>query len=92
LSSQFGERGARFALEADGTGLYCAPGTETRADILGGRCRAAKAVPSDPKRAAQIAEACDRRVVRVVENEDGPEPVFGEVAFGDELRPSAETR
>lgn len=92
LSSQFGERGVRFALEDDGTGLYCVQGTETRADKLGRRCRAAKTEAPDAKLAAKIAEACSRRVVRVVENENGPEPVFAEVSFGGELLPAAETR
>jgi poly-gamma-glutamate synthesis protein (capsule biosynthesis protein) len=92
LADQFGDRGARFAVEEDGAGLYCAPDTQTRADALGARCRLAKTLPPDPDLAAKIERACDRRVVRVVENEDGPEPVFDQVGFSDELLPSAETR
>jgi len=92
LAAQFGERGVRFATEADGTGLYCAPGTDTRADPLGNRCRKAKIEPPDPKLAAKIEAACNRRVVRVVENEDGAEPEFEQVGFRPELLPSAETR
>lgn len=92
LAAQFGERGVRFAAEADGVGLYCVPGVETRADKLGARCRAAKIEEPDAERAAKIERACGRRVVRVVENEDGPEPVFEQVGFSDELLPSAQTR
>jgi len=92
LAEQFGERGVRFAVEEDGTGLYCAPGTQTRADALGARCRLATIPPPDAKLAAKIEQACGRRVVRVVENEDGPEPVFDQVGFSEELLPSAETR
>jgi poly-gamma-glutamate capsule biosynthesis protein CapA/YwtB (metallophosphatase superfamily) len=92
LASQFGERGVRFAPEADGTGLYCAPGAETRADNLGSRCRKAKVTPPEPKLAAKIEAACGRRVVRVVENEEGAEPEFEQVGLAPELLPTAETR
>jgi hypothetical protein len=92
LASQFGERGVRFATEPDGTGLYCAPGAETRADNLGSRCRKAKIEVPEAKLAAKIEAACGRRVVRIVENEDGPEPEFEQVGFQPELLPTAETR
>lgn len=92
LAAQFGERGVRFATEADGTGLYCAPGAETRADNLGSRCRKAKVTPPEPKLAAKIEAACGRRVVRVVENEEGVEPEFEQVGLAPELLPTAETR
>jgi len=92
LAGQFGERGVRFAAEADGTGLYCAPGAGTRADSLGSRCRKAKIEPPEPKLKAKIEAACGRRVVRIVENEEGPEPEFEQVGFAPELLPTAETR
>jgi poly-gamma-glutamate synthesis protein (capsule biosynthesis protein) len=81
LARQFGDRGARFAAEADGTGLYCAPGTETLATPLGQRCRAAKIEQPAPDLAAKIEAACARRVVRIVENEDGLEPEFAPASF-----------
>lgn len=88
LARQFGERGVRFAAEADGTGLYCAPGTDAQATPLGARCRAAKVEAPTPKLAAEIEEACARRVVRVVEHEDGLEPIFAPAVFdGGALTP-----
>lgn len=89
LARQFEGRGAHFKAEVDGTGLYCAPGMETREGKLAGRCRAAKLDPPSAELAAKIRAACSRRIIRVVENEDGLVPEFAPAAF-DENAPTDE--
>lgn len=87
LAGQFEGRGARFKAEADGTGLYCVPGMETRQGKLAERCRAAKLDPPAPELKAKIRAACGRRIIRVVENEDGLVPEFAPAAFDDNASP-----
>lgn len=87
LARQFEGRGARFKAEANGTGLYCVPGMETREGVLADRCRAAKLDPPPAELSAKIRSACSRRVIRVVENEDGLVPEFAPVALSDDAPP-----
>lgn len=75
LNRQFGENGVRFAIEADGTGLYCAPGADKLSGDVGARCASgvSYSAPS-PALETKIAHACARRVVRIVEEErDAPD-------------------
>lgn len=69
LNEQFGAQGLRFGIEADGTGLYCGPGSERLRGRVGRRCAAGSDVkaPVDGL-ASRIAAACARRVVRMVES------------------------
>ena len=77
LNRQFGENGVRFAVEADGTGLYCAPGADSLRDEIGARCASGAAyVPPSPALEARIATACARRVVRIVEEEQSPPEIM----------------
>lgn len=89
LAAQFDGRGVRFAAEADGTGLYCAPGAERSLSPIGARCRAAPKVEEpEAKLAAEIKAACAKRVIRVVESEEGLEPEFAPVNYEEPaLRP-----
>ncbi len=91
LAEQFEGRGVQFKAEEDGTGLYCAPDAGAGDDALAARCRKAKLDPPTPERVAEIRNACDRRVLRIVENEDGIEPVFAPVGFKGEI-PSFDLR
>lgn len=82
LAKRFGSTGVRFAPQADGTGLYCAAGAERLSGVIGERCARGFAV-SEPSAelAAKIAAACSKKVVRIVENEDGEAtPEFENVA------------
>ena len=72
LAKRFGASGVRFAPQADGTGLYCAPGAERLSGVVGARCANASAIGEPPAElAAKIQAACSKKVVRIVENEDG---------------------
>lgn len=68
LNRQFGEQGVRFAVEADGTGLYCTAGADRLAGEIGSRCAASPGYKA-PAAAlgTRIAAACAKRVVRIVE-------------------------
>jgi hypothetical protein len=74
----------RFAAQTDGSGLACFAGAENLTGTIGQRCGTKPAVtPPAPELAAKIEGACSRKVVRIVENEDGEvEPEFATV--GDE--------
>ena len=81
LARQFGARGVRFAVEADGTGLFCAPGSERLTGAIGARCAAGPVVSAPTAAlASRIEEACARRVVRVVEENDDAVPAAAQVA------------
>ena len=68
LNEQFGVQGLRFGIEADGTGLYCGPGSERLRGRVGRRCAAGPDVTAPPGGlASRIVTACARRVVRLVE-------------------------
>lgn len=84
LATRFGTSGVRFAAQADGSGLACFTGAESLTGAIGQRCGTKPAVtPPAPELAAKIEGACSRKVVRIVENEDGEvEPEFATV--GDE--------
>jgi poly-gamma-glutamate synthesis protein (capsule biosynthesis protein) len=82
LADQFGANGVRFAIEADGTGLYCAPGADRLQGPIGERCRAGTKVTAPaPDLARKIETACARHVVRIVDNEGEQEPEFAPVAL-----------
>jgi poly-gamma-glutamate synthesis protein (capsule biosynthesis protein) len=83
LAKRFGATGVRFAPQADGTGLYCAAGAERLSGTIGARCAARPAVSEPPAElAAKIEAACSKKVVRVVENEEGQtEPEFENVNY-----------
>lgn len=68
LGRQLPSSGVQFAIEADGMGLFCAPGADRLAGDIGQRCSRAPApeVP-EPALASRIAAACARRVVRIVQ-------------------------
>jgi hypothetical protein len=84
LADQFGANGVRFAIEADGTGLYCAPGADRLQGPIGERCRAGTKVTAPaPDLARKIETACARHVVRIVDNEGEQEPEFAPVALED---------
>jgi poly-gamma-glutamate synthesis protein (capsule biosynthesis protein) len=83
LAKRFGATGVRFAPQADGTGLYCAAGSERLSGAIGARCARAPAI-NEPaaELAAKIQAACSKKVVRIVENEDGETtPEFETVDF-----------
>jgi hypothetical protein len=84
LADRFGATGVRFATQPDGSGLACFAGAEHLTGSIGARCAAKPAVaPPTPELAVKIEAACSRRVVRIVENDDGEaEPTFATV--GDE--------
>jgi len=68
LNRQFGEQGVRFAVEADGTGLYCAAGADRLTGEIGSRCAANPGYKAPaPALETRIAAACAKRVVRIVE-------------------------
>jgi poly-gamma-glutamate synthesis protein (capsule biosynthesis protein) len=68
LNRQFGEQGVRFAVEADGTGLYCAAGAERLTGEIGSRCAASPGYEAPaPVLETRIAAACAKRVVRIVD-------------------------
>ena len=68
LNRQFGEQGVRFAVEADGTGLYCAAGAERLTGEIGSRCASSPGYKAPaPALEARITAACAKRVVRIVE-------------------------
>lgn len=72
ISRHLGPGGVRFATESDGTGLYCAPGAEHLAGPIGARCAQAPTVAEPtPALADRVADACSRRLVRMVEDEAG---------------------
>ncbi len=72
LAKRFGASGVRFAPQVDGTGLYCAAGAERLSGTIGARCTAPAVVAEPPPElAAKIQAACSKKVVRIVENEDG---------------------
>lgn len=81
LNEQFGRNGVQFAIEADGTGLYCAPGSERLPGNIGARC-ASKPAVAQPSAAlaSRIADTCSRRLVRMVENEEQLDPAPSGVA------------
>jgi poly-gamma-glutamate synthesis protein (capsule biosynthesis protein) len=83
LAARFGSTGVRFAPQADGSGLYCAAGAERLAGDIGARCAARPVVAEPaPELASKIAAACAKKVVRIVENEDGEsEPEFANVDY-----------
>lgn len=83
LASRIGPTGVRFAPQADGTGLYCAAGSERLAGSIGTRCAAKPEVSEpEPELAAKIASACSKKVARIVENDDGEaEPEFTNVDY-----------
>lgn len=82
LADQFGANGVRFAIEADGKGLYCAPGADRLQGAIGERCRAGTKVTTPaPDLARKIETACARHVVRIVENEGEQEPEFAPVGL-----------
>ncbi len=85
LAKRFGATGVRFVPQSDGTGLYCAAGAERLSGSIGARCAAKPVVPEPPAElASKIATACSKKVMRIVENEDGEaEPEFANV--GHEL-------
>lgn len=77
LAAQFGDNGVRFAVEPDGSGLFCLPGSERLEGSIGARCASSPGyvAPADSLR-TRIASACARRVVRIVEETTEPaEPV-----------------
>lgn len=83
LATRFGATGVRFAPQADGSGLYCAAGAERLAGDVGARCAARSVVTEPaPELASKIASACAKKVVRIVENEDGEEePEFANAGY-----------
>ena len=93
LNRQFGEQGVRFAVEADGTGLYCAAGADRLAGDIGGRCASNPGYKAPaPALETRIAAACAKRVVRIVEEvpeDDTPVQVGmleGDVSAADAVR------
>ena len=83
LAKRFGSNGVRFAVQADGSGLYCAAGAERLAGNVGARCAAKPAVvPAAPELAEKIEAACSRKVMRIVTNDDGEaEPEFENAGY-----------
>jgi poly-gamma-glutamate synthesis protein (capsule biosynthesis protein) len=83
LAKRFGATGVRFVPQADGTGLYCAAGAERLSGSIGARCAAKASVPEPPAAlASRIEAACSKKVMRIVENEDGEaEPEFERVGL-----------
>ena len=83
LANRIGPTGVRFAPQADGTGLYCAAGSERLAGLIGARCAAKPQITEPaPELAAKIAAACSKKVARIVENEAGEsEPEFANVGY-----------
>jgi poly-gamma-glutamate synthesis protein (capsule biosynthesis protein) len=79
LARQFGANGVRFAVLADGRGLYCGPGAARLTGTVGELCRAGVTV-SEPAPALhdKIEAACANRVVRIVEKDEG---AFEQVSF-----------
>ena len=78
LARQFGANGVRFAVQADGTGLYCAAGAERLAGAVGARCRVGVGSSEpEPALAERIRGACAKRVVRMVEDEAGEFELLG---------------
>ncbi|MEQ1755420.1 MAG: CapA family protein [Micropepsaceae bacterium] len=70
LNNQFGQNGVQFGIEPDGTGLYCAPGAERLSGTIGARCAMApRTVQPAPALASRIADACSRKLVRMVESD-----------------------
>jgi poly-gamma-glutamate synthesis protein (capsule biosynthesis protein) len=70
ISQKLGPNGVRFAVEEDGTGLYCGPGSDQLSGRIGARCAARPVVAAPaPALASRIADACSRRLVRMVEDE-----------------------
>jgi poly-gamma-glutamate synthesis protein (capsule biosynthesis protein) len=90
LAKRFGSSGVRFAVQADGSGLYCAAGSERLDGAIGARCAAQPAAtPPAPELAVKIEAACARKVVRIVENESGEsEPEFANVGYEQSILPS----
>lgn len=83
LAKRFGAAGVRFAPQPDGTGLYCAAGAERLSGTIGARCARGSPV-SEPSAelAARITAACSKKVVRIVENEEGEaSPEFENVDY-----------
>lgn len=89
LAKRFGTSGVRFAPQADGSGLFCAAGAERLASDIGARCAARPVVMEPaPELASKIASACAKKVVRIVENEDGEEePEFANVGYDAPVAP-----
>jgi poly-gamma-glutamate synthesis protein (capsule biosynthesis protein) len=87
LSAKLGPTGVRFAVEQDGTGLYCGPGSEQLSGSVGALC-AAKPVATEPppSLAGRIAEACSHQLVRMVED-DAPSDEYRIGLAGSEMQP-----
>jgi poly-gamma-glutamate synthesis protein (capsule biosynthesis protein) len=83
LAKRFGATGARFVPQADGTGLYRAAGGERLSGTIGARCAARPVVTEPPvELASKIEAACSKKVMRVVENDEGEsEPEFANVGY-----------
>ena len=83
LAARIGPTGVRFAPMSDGTGLYCAAGSERLTGEVGARCKARPQVSDpSPELRTKIASACSKKVVRIVENDAGEaEPEFANAGY-----------
>ena len=83
LAKRFGANGVRFATQADGSGLFCAASSERLTGEIGARCAAKpQVVEPSAELASKIGAACSKKVVRIVENDDGElVPEFASVGF-----------
>ena len=89
LAKRFNTNGVRFATRTDGSGLYCAAGSERLSGEIGMACAARPHVTQPaPELAAKIQTACAQRVVRIVENEDELVPEFATLSYEEPMLPS----